>query len=63
MTGRRSASATEGEARRMTSIVANRRDVGKVLSPEEQAAYRDAKESVVEARRSAPAYEGRLQIN
>jgi hypothetical protein len=60
---RQAASAGQTDARQMTKIVTDVRAASESLSREERAAYREAKESVVEARRRAPTHEGRLQIS
>ncbi len=45
-----------------TLVFHNLNDAAESLSPEERAAYRDAEDSVVEARRHAETKEGLLRI-
>lgn len=63
MASRRTASAGANDARKMAKIVTNPKGSEQSLSRADQVAFREAKASVVEARRNAPSNEGRLQIS
>lgn len=47
----------------LREVVADPKNAIQALSEDERNAYREAQESVVEARRSAEAHEGLLQVN